>query len=164
MEGLSLVEEEEEGLVFDLEGNQGRTNDLELCLIARFLTDKRIHTNTMKNRLPRVWHPGKEVSIKEVETGLFVFQFFHKLDLQRVFSCGPWTFDNHMLILERVHAGDVLCQIPLSHAILWFQVHDLPIGFISPIIGQHLGNFISEFIEYDANNYQGVLMAYMHIE
>lgn len=33
-----------------------------------------------------------------------------------------------------------------------YQVHDLPTGFMTPTVGQSLGNFIGEFLEYDPNN------------
>lgn len=38
----------------------------------------------MKDRMADVWRPGKGVVIEEVEPGLFVFEFFHQLDIQRI--------------------------------------------------------------------------------
>lgn len=46
---------------------------------------------------------------------------------------------------------------------IWVQVHDLPIGFMSKVVGNHLGNFIGEFLEYDEKNNTGVWRAFMRI-
>lgn len=86
MEDLSLIEEEEEGLVYNVENDVEPSLDVELCLVGRFLTDRPIRTHIMKERMAGVWRPRKGVTIKEVELGRFVFQFFHKLDLSRIFK------------------------------------------------------------------------------
>lgn len=78
IESLSLVDEEGDGFVF-----------------GRFLSDRPIRTNIMVDRLASIWRPGRGVSIKEKETGLFLFQFFHQIDKERVFKGGLWSFDNH---------------------------------------------------------------------
>ncbi|KAI4350923.1 hypothetical protein L6164_005326 [Bauhinia variegata] len=109
----------------------------------------------MKERMANIWRPGRAVTIREINPGVFLFQFYHKLDITRVFNGGPWSFDNHMLILEPVKPGDIVSEIPLFHVCFWVQIHDLPAGFITPIIGKHLGNFIGSFVEYDENNNMG---------
>lgn len=94
---------------------------------------------------------------------MYVFQFYHYLDLQRLFSGGPWSFNNHLLLLGRVNPGEVLSAIPLYHAAFWVQVHDLPARFMTQIVGEHLGNYIGEFMECDPNNNTGVWRTYMRI-
>nr|KYP35194.1 hypothetical protein KK1_043783 [Cajanus cajan] len=60
--------------------------------------------------MAEVWHPRKGVSIREIDSGLFLFQFYHPLDMQRI---GPWSFDRHLLILGIIKDGEVPNQIPL---------------------------------------------------
>lgn len=55
---------------------------------------------------------GRGVLIEEVEPGLFVFQFYHQLDIQKVLKNGLWSFDKHMLVLSVVHAGVSPTEIP----------------------------------------------------
>lgn len=78
----------------------------------------------------------------------------------RVFNGGLWTFDNHLLILGQIQVGDIPSQISLFHVNFWVQVHDVPARFMSPIVGQHLGNYIGEFVEYDENNNVGIWKSY----
>lgn len=92
----------------------------------------------------------KGVSIRETELGIFLFQIFHQLDVQRVLKQGPWSFDNHILILGVMQEGETLEQVPLFTVPYWVQVHNVPVGFMSETVGNHLGNFIGELLEYDA--------------
>lgn len=70
-----------------------------------------------------------------------------------------------MLILGMVQSGNnILTQIPLYHVCFWVQVHDLPVGFMLPVVGEHLGNFIGEFVEYDTNNNVGIWKPFMRIK
>lgn len=148
--------------VMEVRANQA---NLELCLVGRFLTNRAIRVHAVKERMAEVWRAVKGVSIKELQRGLYLFQFYHKLDLQRVFNGGPWSFNNHMLILGMVQSdNNILTQIPLYHVCFWVQVHDLPVGFMLPVVGEHLGNFIGEFVEYDTNNNVGIWKPFMRIK
>lgn len=163
-QGLSLVDEEEDGGVFNNEEDAGQEQtDLSLCLIGRFLTDRIIRLKAMKEVLPGVWRLGRGVNITETEKGLFLFQFFHQVDLERVEGGGPWSFDGHLLVLSRVHMGVTLTSIPLFHVAFWIQIHNLPLGFMFVAVGMYLGNYIGQFLEYDKNNNNMLWRRYMRI-
>jgi hypothetical protein len=103
LENLSL--QEEEGFVFYFEEGEEDQVDFRWSLVGRFLGDRSIHDNSMKVTMAEVWRPVKGVKIKEAKAGLFLFQFSHELDMENVLQGGPWTFNNQMLILERVQLG-----------------------------------------------------------
>jgi 14-3-3 protein epsilon len=92
-----------------------------------------------------------------------LFHFAHPLDMEAVLNGGPWTFDNNLLILEQIPLGVQIDQIPLSHATLWVQVHDLPTGLMKETVGQRLANYIGTFVEYDKNNNSSFWRQYMRI-
>lgn len=164
MARLNIDGEEDDDFEFRVGGLAGEGEfNANLCLLGRFLSDKPIRSHIMKDRLSGIWRPGRGVSIKEVEPGLFRFQFFHKVDLLRILNGGPWSFDNYMLVLTSMQIGDVPSEIPLNHITMWVQVHDLPIGFMSQIVAQHLGNFIGQYVEYDPNNDKGGWRSYMRV-
>lgn len=164
LEGLSLGEEDELGLEFDMEQHVHNEVNYDLCLVGRFLIDKNIRFNSMKERMAAVWRPGKGVFIKDLGKGRYLFQFYHKIDMLRVLNGGPWVFDNHMLILGVVKAGETLTKIPLNHVCFWVQIHDLPVGFMLEVVGQHLGNYIGSFVEYDAHNNDWAWRSYMRLK
>lgn len=163
LENLSLGLEEEVGFEIDVEKGTPTEINNDHSLVGRFLIDRVIRFTAMRGRMCTIWRPVKGVFVKELGQGRYLFQFFHKLDMMRVLNGGPWTFDNHTLVLGTVQAGDILAQIPLNHVNFWVQVHDVPVGFMTELVGQHLGNFVFTFLEYDTHNDDGVWRSYMRL-
>lgn len=151
MASLNIEEEENESFVFEGDVEED-VNRYELCLVGRFLTEKNINIRAMKSKMADVWKPAMGVNIKELEQGIFLVQFYHKEDMQWVANGGPWMFDNVMMVLESIAAGEEPLKVPLWHLKIWMQIHDLPMGFMSEAVGKQLGNFFGEFIQYDAKN------------
>jgi 14-3-3 protein epsilon len=117
----------------------------------------------MKVTMADVWRPVKGVKIKEATTCLFLFQFAHSLDMEAVLQGGPWSFNNQILILERVRLGVQIENIPLHHVDFWVQVHNLPTGLMAERVGKTLANYIGSFLEYDKNNKGSFWREYMRI-
>lgn len=80
-----------EGLSLHVEANDKGPEDLQLCLVGRFVTTQSIRKHIMKERLAEIWRPLKGVSIREIVPGIILFQFVHVMDLERVCKGGPWT-------------------------------------------------------------------------
>lgn len=149
--GLRLDDEENESFV--LEGDiEEDVNRFELCLVGRLLTEKSINVRAMKSKLADVWKPAMGISIKDLEQNVFLFQFFKKEDMQWVMNGGPWSFDNAMLALETVAAGENPAEVKTWYVNIWIQIHNLPMGYMLETVGKQLGNFFGEFLEYDAKN------------
>lgn len=87
MAGLDINEEENECFVLgDIEEDLNR---YKLCLVGRLLTEKSINVRATESKLVDVWKPIMGINIKELEQGKFLFQFFHKEDMQWVMRGGP---------------------------------------------------------------------------
>ncbi|MCH99831.1 hypothetical protein A2U01_0020846 [Trifolium medium] len=149
LEGLSLHETEEEGFSFEFDEEGEEQVDFQWCLVGRFLCDKPIHFKSMKIRMADLWRPVRGVNIKEAKPGIFLFSFAHPLDMEEVLKGAPWTFDNNMLIMDRVQIGMQIEHIPLFHAEFWVQIHNLPVGLMKESVGTKLGNYIGTFVEED---------------
>lgn len=151
MENMGIEEEENAG--FMLEGDVDESNNrYELCLVGRLLTEKSINTRMMKTRLADIWRPTMGINIKDMDQGMFLFQFFRKEDMQWVTNGGPWSFDNAMLALEKIERGESPATIKPCFVSIWIQLYNLPMGYMLETVGKQLGNFFGEFMEYDARN------------
>lgn len=156
---ISIEEEEESGLIVaaDEEVNEGKGRiNSRFCLVGCFLTGKVINFAAMKHTMTLLWHPGKGVCIRDLFPTLFLFQFFHEIDVKRVVESGPWTFDQHILLIKRLEENEQPQNIPLFFTSFWIQVYNPPIGFMSEKILKDIGNYIGIFVEYDENNLMGI--------
>lgn len=62
-----------------------------------------------------IWKPQEGVHVKDIANQRYLFQFFHEADLRYALEGGPWTFDNHLLILTRLKPGLIPTNVPLVH-------------------------------------------------
>lgn len=133
--------DEEENSVFVLGGDVDTSiNNYELCVVGRFLTERNINVNAMKTKMADVWRPAMGITIKEIEPGIFLFQFYHKEDMQWVLKGGPWSFDNAMIVMAEVPKGEEPIKVPLWHVNMWLQIFEFPSGFMSEAVGRQLGD------------------------
>lgn len=160
---INLEGDEDDKLILDDNNIQADETFVDLCLVGRFLTDQPINFNLMRSRMAGIWRPGKGVFMKDIGQGRYIFQFFHKIDLQRVAEGGPWSFNNIPLILHQLSKGEFPLRVPLDWVSFWIQIHDLPAGYILESIGKQLGNFIGKFLEYDSTNSTSTWRQYMQL-
>lgn len=160
---LTVEDEENEDLIF--EGDiEEEVNKYDLCLVGRFLTEKNINNRAMKTKIADIWKPTMGINIKELESGIYLFQFYHKEDKAWVMNGGPWNFDNAMLLVEPIPVGEDPLKVPLWWLNIWIQIHGLPSGFMSEAVGRQLGNFFGEFISYDPKNDSSIWRECMRIK
>ncbi|KAJ8648294.1 hypothetical protein MRB53_001317 [Persea americana] len=163
---MTINEEEEGGLIVtgeDVEEGGDVKIDFRYCLVGRFLTNKVINFPAMKNTMALLWRPGREVCIKDPSPTLFLFQFFHEIDVNWVLETRPWTFDKHILLVKRLEENEQPHNVPLFHTSFWVQIYNLPIGFLSEKILKDIGNYIGLFLDSNENNLMGVWRNYMRV-
>ena len=112
---LSLADEEDGGLELQEEPEERKLKVFRCCLVVQFLTDKNVDFTAMKNMLSSLWRPVKGMCIKELGPNLFLFQFFHELDMRRVITGEPWTFNQHLLVAKWLDKNEQPCHIPFFH-------------------------------------------------
>lgn len=103
------------------------------------------------------------INIKDLKPGIFLFQFYHKDDMNWVLSNGPWTFDGALLVMNIVKVGEDPVKVSLNEVDFWIQIHDLPICYMTEMMGKQLGNFFGTFLQYDAKNNSSIWREFMRL-
>ena len=163
-ENFSMVETDGvERMVLPAEIVATRHWDLRWAIVGRFLQDNNLNKEVMRHTIANVWRPGRGMYVEDLEEGRFLFQFAHEADVRRAMEGGPWNFDNHLLIFQRVKTGEDPMKVDLEHIFLWMQVHNLPVGYRSERVARSLGKYVGGFLESDSNNFSGMWKSYMRI-
>jgi 14-3-3 protein epsilon len=157
------IDDEDDELELEIVDDQPQVNRQQFLLIGRFLTNRPIRVKTMINKMGDIWQPGKGMDIEEVYPGLFIFKFYHQLDVQHILKQGPWSFDNHTLVLNTISDDEDPREVPLFNVPFWIQVHNLPGGYMSQKTGKSIRDYIGEFLEYDDKNDSLSWRKYMRI-
>lgn len=166
MNNITLEDEEDEGLAFEV-STEDRLTDQEfnaqLCLVGRFLVDDVVDFPAMKQTMPALWRPGKGVFIKEIDVNLYLFQFYHEVDIMRVVAGSPWSFNIKALVIKRMAEGDIPRAVKLNTMDLWIQIHELRAGFMYERVVKEVGNFIGTFVESCPSNFTGVWREFLRV-
>lgn len=168
MNNVTIEDEEDEGLAFEVEAGEqyldaSQEINAELCLVGRFLVDGVIDFPSMKQTLAALWRPGKGVFIKEVDINLYLFQFYHMVDMKRVIEGSPWSFNRKALVIARMKEGDIPRAVRLNSMDLWVQIHDLRTGFMTEKVVKEVGNYIGNFVMSCPSNFTGVWRDYLRV-
>lgn len=164
-----LLDDEEEGGIAIVDGDEGGMQDefsignARLCLIGRFLTEGVLDFSAMKQTLAALWRPGRGVYIKEINVNLFLFQFYHEIDIKRVIDGSPWTFNRKVLLITRLQEGVNPRCVSINNLDLWVQIHDLQPGFMSEKVNEEIGNQVGKFVSSCPSNFKGLWREYMRI-
>lgn len=75
------------------------------------------------------------INIKELETWIYLFQFYQKEDKLWVLNGGPWTFDNAMMLVDQIPMGEDPLKVQVWFMSIWIQIHDLLNDFMSEVMG-----------------------------
>lgn len=162
MEDMNIENEENEELVLD-EGMEEEGNRFAMCLVGCFLTKKNINIRAMRTKLADLWKPAIGININDLKPGTFLFQFYHTDDMKWVLNNGSWTFDSAVLVMNVIKAGEDPVKVTLNEVEFWIQIYDLPVGYMTEMMGKQLGNFFGTFVHYDAKNNSILWREYMRL-
>ena len=112
---------EDEGEVIKV-GTVHRDKMLEECsfsLLGRFLTNRPFNQRAAKSLLRSVWKMGSDVRIVDVGDGVFQFKFSMESQLKWVLANGPWSFEDHPLVLCRWEWGMTATSICFTSIPMW---------------------------------------------
>jgi hypothetical protein len=151
IENLTLDDEDEE-LEIEVGDERQQIEKQSFNLVGRFLTNKPIRVKMLMEKMGDIWQPGRGMDIEEPYPGLFVFKFFHPLDVQHILKQGPWAFDGHTLVLNTLSDDEDPREVSLFKVPFWIQVHNLPSGYMSEKVGKQVADYIGDFLEYDEKN------------
>lgn len=158
---LSLEEDEESGVIVP-EGQVKKQHNTYV-LVGKFLTEKNINFNAMQNVLASLWRPKEGMEIHDLGGHRYSFVFFHVLDMRKVLEGGPWTFEQSLLVYQKLQGNEDPHLVKLHKSDIWVHVYDMPQGFMSENILMNIGNFVGQFVKSDPNNFNESWRMYARI-
>lgn len=125
-EKLSLLESK--GSKFAIkEGQEAK----EHLLAAKFLTRRVLNMEAVAKTFTLLWKTRKGFEIRDMGDHKVMFVFLEALDIDRVLMREPWTFDRHLVVLERMKRSVAIEELEFNQTSFMVQVHDLPVQRLS---------------------------------
>lgn len=121
-EKLSLSKSE--GSKFTIRADQEVEEHL---LAAKFLTSRALNTEAISKTFTLLWKTKKGFKIRDMGDHRVMFVFLEASDIDMVLMGEPWTFDRHLVVLERMKRSDAIEELSFNQTSFWVQVHNLPV-------------------------------------
>ena len=113
---FSLTEEEEVG------AEVSKQNDKEIHKLAgRFFTKWVLNVEAVGHTFKPLWKLIGELKIRDLGDNILFFDFEDGLDLERVLTMEPWTYDKHMVVFERAAEIEAIPRLDFNKACFGFR-------------------------------------------
>ena len=116
----------------------------EHLLAAKFFTRRVLNMEAIARTFTLLWKTRKGFEIRDLGDHKILFVFPEKADVDRVLEGEPWSFDRHLVVLQRIERDDVLRSMDFSVTRFWVQVHDMPIGSSSLDLAKEFGSVVGK--------------------
>lgn len=102
---LASEEDDDDGVIVK-ENEVSKTGNFYV-LVGRFLTNKNVNFNVMKNVITSLWRPKEGMEIHDIGEHRYSFIFYHILDMQKVFYhiMNMQKIFYHILNMQKVLEG-----------------------------------------------------------
>ena len=81
-----------------------------------------------------------------------LFVFDNKLEADRVLLSKPWSFDKHLLVMEKYNKNSCIEELKFDRSTFWVQVHRLPIKFMNVKAAEKICDVLGRVIPIDNPN------------
>ncbi|XP_030964319.1 uncharacterized protein LOC115985520 [Quercus lobata] len=103
----------------------------EFSIVAKFLTRRALNIEAIARTFTPLWGARNGFKIQAFGDHKILFTFENKEDVDRILSSESWSFNKHLVVMQR-HENDLSLQdITFNKTTLWVQVHGLPTRFMS---------------------------------
>lgn len=78
---------------------------IDFAMAGKVIATRSFNFDALKRTLNKIWAISKSALFRQIENGLFVVQSASLRDKNKVLNGRPWTFDNHLVMLEEIEGG-----------------------------------------------------------
>lgn len=125
---MRITAEEECSVALDDVPVDEIAKDLNLALVGKLLSVRTHNFEAMKRTLNQIWSLSKDALFRAIENGYFVVQFANARDKSKVLAGRPWTFDNHLVMLNEINGDQQPSDILMTLCPFWIRLYNLPLG------------------------------------
>ena len=115
-------------------------------LAAKFFTKRALNIEAVARTFRPLWHTKASFHITNVGDNILLFTFDQEVDAVKVLLGEPWSYDRHLVVLQRFEGNKPIKEVMFNRMKFWIQIHDLPYKFMNPKTAIEIGESIGEVV------------------
>ena len=97
----------------------------EYSIAAKFLTKRALNVDVIARTFTPLLRARNGFKIQNFGDHKILFTFDNKEDVDRILRSEPWSFDKHLVVMQRYEGETPLEDIKFERTTLWVQVHGI---------------------------------------
>ena len=138
---LSLTEEEDTKLSLSKSKN---LRSKEFVFAAKFLTKRALNVETIGRTFKPLWRVKKDFKVREAGDHILLFVFELETNAKWVLANEPWTFDKHVVLLQRFDGSTPARYLKFTNLKILVQIHGLPMCMLDSETAIELGETLGQ--------------------
>ena len=110
----------------------------EFAFVARFLTKRVLNTEAIIRTFSPLWRSRNGFKVRNAGDHILIFEFDNAEEVEKILSSEPWSFDRHLVVLQKLANAIPVHDMALNTVSLWVQVHNMPISFLNRGVAEDL--------------------------
>ena len=93
---------------------------------AKFFTTRFLQMEEVARTFRQLWRTTNGFRIKNQGNNIVLFMFDNLLDVDKILKSQPWSFDKHLIVMQRYTGDTPVQELEFKKIPFWVQVHDIP--------------------------------------
>jgi len=143
---FSLHEDEDAGISLETAELVPVVNRGQGCIIGKIMADRIVPKEFFKTPITRMWRLIGSVSFRVIGDNLFLAEFEHCWEKDRVMEGRPWIFDGNLILLAVFDGITPPLQMIFETESFWLRMFNLPLACMGREVVQKIGSSVG-FVE-----------------
>ena len=107
-------------------------------IAAKFLTKRALNIDAIAATFTPLWRSKNGFKIKNLGNHIVLFTFKSKVEVDNILANKPWSFDKHLMVLQRYDGVSEVHELDFTLTPFWVQVHGIPVKFMTTTVAESL--------------------------
>ena len=94
-----------------------------------------------------LWRSKNGFKVKNMGNHIVLFTFNNKLEVDTILSNEPWSFDKHLIVLQRYDKDTPIEDLTFNRTSFWVQVHNIPMRFMNQKVAEGICSTVVTVIQ-----------------
>ena len=115
-------------------------------IAAKFLNKQAINMEVIAKTFTLLWRARDGFKMQSFGDHKILFTFEKKEDVERILDNEPWSFDKHLVVMNRYENVSSLQDIKFEKTKIWVQIHGISIKYMTIEATKKIGSVLGEVL------------------
>ena len=110
----------------------------EFFIAAKFLTNRALNIEAVIRTFSPLWKAMNGFKVHNVGDHILLFVFDNKKEIEKIFASEPWSFDKHLVVLQRFENNSPISELSFTWTAFWVQIYDIPFRYMNRRVAEDI--------------------------